>query len=78
MYMCRFRDDQYVGTQGDSVLQFQQAKLEHGGRYHCRMTNPQGGFVLSNTVTLTVGTSYVHVYIVYMKYGYSTCTVSEL
>ena len=36
-------------------IEFPQARLGNAGRYHCQMTNPQGGLVKSEVVTLTVG-----------------------
>ena len=52
----RFRDDQYVSSRNSSgKIEFRQVRVEHAGQYQCKMTNPQGGFVVSDTVSLTVG-----------------------
>ena len=52
----RFRDNQYVSSRNSSgKIEFHHVRLEHAGQYQCKMTNPQGGFVMSDTVCLTVG-----------------------
>ena len=45
----------------------ERAEVKDGGRYYCKMTNPQGGYVVSNTVTLSVGKTIQHS-VEYMSY----------
>ena len=54
---CRFRGEKYISSHGGSggSLVLKRAKLEDGGQYHCKVTNPQGGSADSDTVTITVG-----------------------
>ena len=55
-YVHRFRDGTYVRTQSKTGrIEFARTKLEHAGKYQCKMTNPQNGSVMSDVVTLTVG-----------------------
>ena len=56
VFICRFREGEYISTPDTSGSLFlNHAKLEHGGQYYCKVTNPQGGSVNSDTVTVTVG-----------------------
>jgi hypothetical protein len=50
-----FRDNQYVSSRNSSgKIEFHHVRLEHAGQYQCKITNPQGGFVMSDAVSLTV------------------------
>ena len=71
----RFRDNQYVSSRNSSgKIEFHHVRLEHAGQYQCKMTNPQGGFVMSDAVSLTVGmyaclTSGPSVYTYFLTFG---------
>lgn len=43
-------------------MKIKQTKLEDDGMYYCKMTNPEGGIVHSDTVRLTVGMYYNNMY----------------
>ena len=55
----RFRGGQYVRSSSGRI-EFPHVRLEHAGIYQCKMTNPQGGTVMSNTASLRVGTTQYH------------------